>query len=156
MDAISVTTGPGSFTGIRVGLSFAKGISAASGRKIIPVNSFDLLLEQADDKSQDNNYCVLVPAKKPEYYFALYNNLQQVKTGSGLIEEIAPICSENTILVANFDDESVKKHPYFRILNLNNDEPEAMLRLTRKYYTEGKLFEPGGIEPVYIKEFKIK
>lgn len=156
IDAVSVTTGPGSFTGIRVGLSFAKGISAAAGRPVIPVNSFDLLLEQVTGRSTENKYCVLIPAKKPEYYFALYEGAVQIKTGSGLIEEIASICGENTILVVNFDDESVKKHPYFTFLNPNNFEPDTMLDLTQKYYASGRLFEPGKIEPVYIKEFIIK
>jgi len=159
IDAISVTTGPGSFTGIRVGLSFAKGISAATGKPIIPINSFDLQFERIQDKSIENKYCILIAAKPPEYYYAIYENNNQSKTGSGTIEEIASICAENTILVANFDNESVIKHPYFAVLDLNNStlkEHNAMLALSQRYFSEGRLFPPERVEPVYIKEFIIK
>ncbi len=158
-DAISVTTGPGSFTGIRVGLSFAKGISAASGKLIIPVNSFHLQFERIPAKVQENTYCILIPAKIPEYYFALYNDNVQKITGSGKFDEIAHIFPKNTVFVTNFDDETIKKHPYFTVLNLNNSvlsEQDAMLALTRRYFSEGRLLPPEKVEPVYIKDFVIK
>ena len=45
LDCIGVSIGPGSFTGLRVGLSYAKGLSKALKIPIIPIDTFDLMLE---------------------------------------------------------------------------------------------------------------
>ena len=159
IDAISVTAGPGSFTGIRVGISFAKGISAAINKPIIPINSFDLQYFRINGKNSENHYCVLIPAKLPEYYFALYENDRQTITGSGIIDDIVKSCPEKTFFAVNFDNESEKKHSYFKFLNLNKStlgEADAMLQLTKKYFSENRQVPPGRVEPVYIKELKIK
>jgi tRNA threonylcarbamoyladenosine biosynthesis protein TsaB len=159
LDAVSVTTGPGSFTGIRVGLAFAKGIAAAINKLIIPINNFDLSLFRIQDKSSQSSYCVLIPAKLPEYYFAVYENMVQTKSGSGTIEEITESCSEKIILVSNFEDETIKKLHYFKSLNLNSSslgEEEALLVLSQKYFLENRQVLPEHAEPVYIKEFNLK
>ncbi|MCQ2482681.1 MAG: tRNA (adenosine(37)-N6)-threonylcarbamoyltransferase complex dimerization subunit type 1 TsaB [Clostridia bacterium] len=48
LDAYAVTVGPGSFTGIRIGLSFVKGMAAASDVKCIPVSSVEALARSVD------------------------------------------------------------------------------------------------------------
>ena len=81
-DAIAVTTGPGSFTGIRVGLSLAKGIAFASEKKIIPIDNFTLTLNRLEKISDDTNYCILIEAKQPEYYYSLYQNGKFTESGT--------------------------------------------------------------------------
>ena len=44
LDGIAISMGPGSFTGLRVGLSYAKGLSLTLDIPIIPISTFDLLL----------------------------------------------------------------------------------------------------------------
>lgn len=48
IDRLAVTTGPGAFTGIRVGLSFARGLALATGRPLIGINVLELWAIQAD------------------------------------------------------------------------------------------------------------
>ena len=73
--AIAVGIGPGSFTGLRIGLSYAKGLVFASGAKIVGVPSLDALAIAALDSPAavpGRRICILVDARKGEVYAALY------------------------------------------------------------------------------------
>ena len=157
-DAVSVTIGPGSFTGIRVGLSIAKGLANALDKKIIPVNNFELSLNRLDSLQPGITYCILIKAKSPEYYYTVIKNGEQLKTGCTELTNLSSIIDNNAIIVGNFDNETQIKHSYF---NLENDinlksEQDSMLELTKRFYTSGRIFTSDKIEPVYIKDFRIK
>jgi len=49
LTAIGVVVGPGSFTGIRLGIAYAKGLSIGLGIPVIPVNAFEIYLEKSPD-----------------------------------------------------------------------------------------------------------
>jgi tRNA threonylcarbamoyladenosine biosynthesis protein TsaB len=69
---LRVTLGPGSFTGIRVGLSFCKGVRAATGVPIRGIPTLDALALPLMD--WDGSYlCPLIDAKKSEVFLALYH-----------------------------------------------------------------------------------
>src|SRR5436190_20161310 len=86
-DAISVMTGPGSFTSIRVGLSLAKGLAMAINKKIITITDFELLKERID-KPNRNDLLVLIPAKEPEFYSGVFKDNTLIQTECSNIEEI--------------------------------------------------------------------
>ena len=66
LEAIIVTTGPGSFTGLRIGIAAAKGIAVALGIKIVSVNLFELAAYKLQNEVDEIN--VLVPFKKDEFF----------------------------------------------------------------------------------------
>ncbi len=73
--AVAIGIGPGSFTGLRIGLSYAKGLVFASGAKIVGVPSLDALAIGALDSPAARpglRVCALVDARKGEVYAALY------------------------------------------------------------------------------------
>lgn len=49
LTAIGVVVGPGSFTGIRLGIAYAKGLAMGLGIRVIPINAFEIYLESAPD-----------------------------------------------------------------------------------------------------------
>ena len=51
VDGIAISTGPGSFTGLRVGLGFVKGIAFAGGHRVAGVSTLEVLATAADRKS---------------------------------------------------------------------------------------------------------
>jgi len=70
LDGFVVTIGPGTFTGLRIGISTVKGLAVASGRPIVGVSSLDALAEQCACSS--HLICPLIDARKGEVYFSRY------------------------------------------------------------------------------------
>ena len=63
-DFFSAVTGPGSFTGIRIGISTAKGFSVATGKPLVSVTAFELLAYNVED----DNFYVVIDAAQSHYY----------------------------------------------------------------------------------------
>lgn len=76
IDAVAVSHGPGSYTGIRVGVAAAKGICYAAEKPLITINQLEILAKDAIDNSHGNTgvYCALMDARRMEVFTALYNN----------------------------------------------------------------------------------
>jgi tRNA threonylcarbamoyladenosine biosynthesis protein TsaB len=74
--AIAISIGPGSFTGLRIGLSTAKGLALALEIPIIAIPTLDGIAEsyrrnRTTDK--DENFCAMIDAKRDEAFYAFYS-----------------------------------------------------------------------------------
>jgi len=92
--AVAVVTGPGSFTGVRVGLSVAKGLSEAGGVPLIAVSRLAMLAASGDSKQR---ICALLDAGRNEFYCGQYPG----SPGAGE----ALLSRENALLAARQADE---------------------------------------------------
>ena len=70
MDAFAVGLGPGSFTGIRVGLAIAKGLALAFQKKIVGVGTLDAMAHQIS--VPHFHLCPIIPGEGPEIFGALF------------------------------------------------------------------------------------
>lgn len=70
VDAFAVTQGPGSFTGLRIGISTVKGLAVATGKPIVGVSTLAALARQAEGQSE--LVCPLIDARRSEVYWSLY------------------------------------------------------------------------------------
>lgn len=74
IDAICVCAGPGSYTGLRVGLSIAKGIAYALDKKLLLFDKLSLIARSyKDSESEPGDKLVVLNARKDEVFFALFN-----------------------------------------------------------------------------------
>ena len=77
LDAVAVSMGPGSYTGLRIGVSTAKGICYGRGAKLVPVPTLQLLtvplLLGTEEMPDDALLCPMIDARRMEVYCALYD-----------------------------------------------------------------------------------
>lgn len=161
LDAVSVINGPGSYTGLRVGLSSAKAICYALKKPLILLNTLDVmafaLKFQSSMQMAHLLFCPLIDARRMEVYTALYNNdLKLVKEYSSEIIENSFLEFERkaNIIVAGgngsmkmqtiLNDSSIV---YINLLSLS--KPAAFLAY--KAFIAGDFSEVAYSEPFYLK-----
>jgi len=85
LDAVAVANGPGSYTGLRVGLASAKGLSYALNKPLITIGTLPLMAHAAAaaEKKEDILYAPMIDARRMEVFTAVYN-----AEGN---EELAPV-----------------------------------------------------------------
>lgn len=79
IDRIAVVTGPGSFTGLRIGMAYVKGLFAAFGPEIVVITSLELLAAGA--QREDLPVSPMIDARRDEVYAALYEPLRGQECG---------------------------------------------------------------------------
>lgn len=113
--AIAIGIGPGSFTGLRIGLSWAKGVGWACGYPLVGVPSLDRIAVAADallDPPPGDQLCPLIDARRGEAYWALYGvgedglDKQSVDSVVNLRELVAKLVDDVTFVVEG--DEPLK------------------------------------------------
>jgi len=88
LDGLAVTIGPGSFTGLRIGVSTVKGLAHALNKPVVGVSSLDAIAWQCADRS--HLICALLDARKGEVYSATYRFENDTLTQKSLENATAP------------------------------------------------------------------
>lgn len=105
MRAIIIAIGPGSFTGLRVGLSTAKGMAQGLNIPIIGVPSLEALAHQIPFATTP--ICPLITSRRGEVFFALFKKgpnhpIHRIKEDSSIkLEELASVIHEPTLFIGN-------------------------------------------------------
>ena len=105
INAVTVTTGPGSFTGLRVGLSAAKGIAYSMNIPLIGVSSTEALASSIS--YTDKPVCAMITSRRNEAFFALFIRgnddkiIRQSDDKSMNIKEIGALLDVPAIIVGN-------------------------------------------------------
>jgi tRNA threonylcarbamoyladenosine biosynthesis protein TsaB len=86
MDRLAVTTGPGTFTGIRVGLAAARGLALATGRPLIGVTTFEALVAaQSEPDAAGRPALVAVDAGRGDIYVQLFDSTHAPLTPPSIV-----------------------------------------------------------------------
>jgi len=155
IDAIAISAGPGSFTGLRIGYSVAKGLAFSHGIKIIPVNTLDVIASNVAFWQGD--VVVAIKARSTECYIAKYQIAARPKrlTDYMLINlaELQTILSEGTLFIMN-PHGFIAQISGCRVadveLAVSRPANIARLAMTREPVA------PELLEPGYLSEFQPK
>lgn len=112
IDAVAVSRGPGSFTGIRIGISSARALSQALRIPCVPVSSLEALAMRAEDFPEDILLCPVLDARRNQIYgggyFAKGVRLEErIKAGPYMLEEFLALTREyeNILLLGDGIDK---------------------------------------------------
>jgi len=88
LSAVSVASGPGSYTGLRIGAATAKGLCYALNIPLIAIDTLTALAEQAKEKYPNTNLCALIDARRMEVYnlFVDQNSTRLKEVTADIIE----------------------------------------------------------------------
>ena len=166
IDAIAVSIGPGSYTGLRIGLSEAKGLAFGLNVPLIGVNTLQLLSVSAmfnhfidEDKLL---YVPMIDARRMEVYTAAYTPaLEPVLEPQAMIldeHSFESLLDEGYTLVAmgNGSDKAREVLKHDRVRFIAGIKPVAleMMALAEKAYREQKFIDVAYSTPLYLKEFQ--
>lgn len=158
INAVAVSIGPGSYTGLRVGLSAAKGLCYALNIPLITVNSLYLLAFAVQKEALD----IIVPvidARRMEIYTAVYdkNLAEKIPTHSLIIEQssFSELLQSNKILFCGNGIGKLKT-----VLKNENaffsetvSDAGTLANIAHDLFGQEKFADLAYIEPMYIKEF---
>ena len=162
LDAIAVSSGPGSYTGLRIGVSMAKGLCYALDVPLIAVPTLEVLASRAIYGNYDADYyCPMIDARRMEVYAALYDcNFQEIRPVAADIVE-ADTYAEYLLKgkVLFFGDGAAKCKDTVSSKNAtfaDNIHPLAseMVVKAQQYYEEKKYQDVAYFEPFYLKDFQ--
>ena len=87
LDAIAVSSGPGSYTGLRIGVSTAKGLCYASDVPLIAVSTLGAMAQAMKDKYPEVQLCPMLDARRMEVYCAFYSKSQASPVVAKIIDQ---------------------------------------------------------------------
>lgn len=164
IDAIAVSGGPGSYTGLRIGVSTAKGLAYATGVPLIAVDTLEVMAYEMRERIAQEENCLLCPmidARRMEVYTALYDGtLNQVEGAEAKIitaEALDYISPEMTIYLGGGGSDKCRgviASPRTVWIEGINPTAKAMAEIARRLYDEQRFADVAYYEPFYLKEFQ--
>ena len=157
-DAICVSKGPGSYTGLRVGVSTAKGLCFGSGKPLLAVGTLDTLVAQVETQ-EDYRYIIpMIDARRMEVYTAVFENgVQITETAPMIIDEtsFAEYLEQGPVLFIGDGAgkcADVIKHPNAHFCQCH-PKASSMLSPALEALRAGDFKDVAYFEPFYLKEF---
>ena len=169
-DAVCVSKGPGSYTGLRVGVSTAKGLCFGSGKPLVAVGTLDTLVAQAaevagtvipSEAEGSASYRFIIPmidARRMEVYSAVFENGTQItETTPVIVDEnsFAEYLEQGPVLFIGDGAgkcADVIRHPNAQFCQCN-PKASAMLQPAVNAYRAQQFEDVAYFEPFYLKEF---
>jgi tRNA threonylcarbamoyladenosine biosynthesis protein TsaB len=161
LDAVCISEGPGSYTGLRIGVSSAKGLCDALDIPLIAVSTLQSMAWGAREAFGDYKYyCPMIDARRMEVYAAVYNqDLQMVEEVSNVILDentYANFLSGNKVV---FSGNGANKAQ--TILSGNNNAVFCNRKTSARYvlawgyekFLQQEFVDLAYFEPFYLKEF---
>ncbi len=155
--AVSVSAGPGSYTGLRIGVSTAKGLCYALKIPLISIDSLLTIQQVAKEKYPNQNIAALIDARRMEVFATIFNeNSEVIKPIS------ADVIDENSYL--NFEpfvacgDGAEKLADVWNERNITIDSSilssaKGQVELSYQKYLSSEFEDVAYFEPFYIKDF---
>lgn len=168
LDAVAVSGGPGSYTGLRIGVSVAKGICYAAHLPLIAITSLEAMadhvihnLENIHPVQADNIlFCPMIDARRMEVYTSFYdkNGLQVRGVQADIIDHQSYLkyLDNNSVLFFGNGADKCREtisHPNAVFFDHILSSAQHMAPLSERYYMNQQFVDLAYYEPYYLKDF---
>lgn len=164
VDAVAVAAGPGSYTGLRVGMASAKGLCYALKKPLIALSTLEILtvaaLEQTEDLPHSFYLCPMIDARRMEVFTAIYEpDLVEILPPCSIIldeHSLTKFLAEKHVLFYGNGAIKWKKictHPY-AVFPVAERLDSAMALHAHRAYVNNIFADLAYAEPLYVKDFQ--
>lgn len=149
LHAVCVMNGPGSYTGLRIGLASAKGICYAFNTPLILLNQLDLMCACHTNHTHDSAY--IIKARENEYFFTS-DAIQSSQAALKSTEELEEYIQTNQYKLFTSDELLLKELSYIQYIPISHD---CIKRVVFTHYLQKNLADLMHSEPFYLKNVYI-
>ena len=162
LDAVAISKGPGSYTGLRIGVSSAKGLCFSLDIPLISIPTLQSMAYQVDLKSGELVIPVL-DARRMEVYSCVYNaSYKEVReTRAEIIEEasFSEFVSDSKVYIIGSGAEKIRgvlEHPNFIFNESVVPSAKDMIQIALQKYQSNEFEDVAYFEPYYLKDFVLQ
>lgn len=155
LNCVSVSNGPGSFTGLRIGMTAAKGIAYASSLPIVPVPTFSAFsLELSEHLPDNTTFAIANSANIDEAYFGIYRNKNNLPVVVQEVMLLSKADIDKQIMGTDVVYGNVKNVK--NIKNFSSPKASSIAKWTYLFGEDLLTFEYDYLEPNYLKKIKFR
>lgn len=159
LDAISIASGPGSYTGLRIGVATAKGYCYALKIPLIAIDALTSLCEIAREKHPDKTLCAMIDARRMEVYSIIQNAEGEVvkEISADILDETSYQSFQPFVY---FGDGAAKLESVWNADEVAIDpsikcSAAGQIRLAFDAFQNRKFEDVAYFEPFYLKDFLV-
>ncbi|MCB9196710.1 MAG: tRNA (adenosine(37)-N6)-threonylcarbamoyltransferase complex dimerization subunit type 1 TsaB [Flavobacteriales bacterium] len=160
LSAIAVSAGPGSYTGLRIGVASAKGFCYALDLPLISLNSLEIMMEVYRQwfKTDNSIYIPMIDARRMEVYMSVFQNGKLISASEAKVidESFMDDCSESVVLFGDGADKlsSISLSNQIRIQPDFKTSASGMVELSYRKFVLNDFEDVAYFDPIYLKEFQ--
>lgn len=158
LDAVAVTIGPGSYTGLRVGLSAAKGICFALNKPLITINTLEMMAYATREQNVDL-LCPMIDARRMEVFTAVYDkSFREIISPCAMIidgSSFDKLLASRKVLFSGNGSKKLQEVLFHSNALFSGIVATAadMIQLAEKKFSKKEFADLAYTEPLYLKEF---
>ena len=165
VDAVAVSMGPGSYTGLRIGVSSAKGLCYSLEKPLISVSTLQAMangmVKMIDKTEEKILFCPMIDARRMEVYSAIFDkeNKEIRKIEAQIIDKnsFSEYLKDHIVYFAGDGAEKCKEFlankPNARFLDDFQISTKYMIEIATPKYMQNQFEDVAYFEPYYLKDF---
>jgi tRNA threonylcarbamoyladenosine biosynthesis protein TsaB len=158
LNAIAISSGPGSYTGLRIGVSTAKGLCYSLDIPLISISTLEAMAQLMTEKHSDKTLCPMIDARRMEVYCALFDQDEQTEIEAKVIDATSFQKELQQKPILFFGDGADKCQEVLTHANAHFEleiypSARGMIALANNKFANKQFEDVAYYVPFYLKEF---